>query len=169
MKNTLSVVVAAYIAMSSGAAFAVSDDQILLNSFHQYGITKCDKVILKESGLQSDWSFFISKHTSAIDDSVKEASVSQVFGTKDDTVKTDVSYIQSKKACFYHVRNTVTFAGPCKEHIDMNAWYVSTAMNSKDYTEYKNKGGVTMLAKEISVGNFQACIQETSRRDFVLY
>lgn len=37
-------------------------------------------------------------------------------------------------------------------------------MPDKDYTTYKNAGGIEMHAKEISMGNFKACVQEGSKR-----
>lgn len=151
--------------LTSGIVFAETDDQILLKAFHKYGITKCDKFLIKNSKLDENWNFFISKHADAIDDNVKEASIIQIFGSKNDTVKFDHSYIQSKKGCFVHKRTITTFSGPCSEHVDLNYWYVSTDMPDKDYTTYKNKGGVEMHVKEISVGNFKACIQETGIRN----
>lgn len=165
MKKILVLVALAYMTLASGILFAETDNKILVNEFHKYGITKCDKFILQNSKLDENWNIFISKHAKAIDDTVKEASIIQIFGNKNDTVKTDDSYIQSKKGCFVHKRSTVTYSGPCSEHVDLNAWYVSTAMPDKDYTTYTNKGGVGMQAKEISVGNFKACIQETGIRN----
>lgn len=154
------IIISAYAVLASGIALAEDADKILLDSFHEYGITKCDKFILEKSKLKSNWNFFISKHPGIKDSPVKEASIIQIFGSSNDTVKTDQSYMQTKNACFVHDKTTVTYSGSCSEHVDANYWYVSTAMSSKDYTEYANKGGVKMYAKEITVGNFKACIQE---------
>ena len=133
-------------------------------SFHKYGITKCDKLILKNSRLKGNWNFFVSKHRD-IDGSNPEASIIQITGTKNDTPKVDDSYLQTQKKCFLTKRSTITAAGSCKENVDGNFWYVSTEMTTKDYTQYKNKGGVELYAKEIEVGNFKACIQEIVVRD----
>jgi hypothetical protein len=165
MKRILALLASVYITMSSGIVLAETDDQILLNSVHKYGITKCDKFIIKNSKLIGNWNFFISKHKGAINETVNELSIIQIYGSKNDTVKTDDTYIQSNKGCFVHQRSTTSFSGPCSEHVDMTAWYVSTDMPDKDYTSYKNKGGVEMHVKEISMGNFKACIQEVGVRN----
>ncbi len=153
-------------AIFSSMSHAKSDNQILLDSFHEYGITKCDSFILEQSPLndKNNWNFFISKHMDEIDSTVKEVSVIQIFGSKDDTVKVDYSYIQTDKACFMNSRSTITFPGACSSNVDGNYWYMTSKMPNKDYTTYKNSGGIEMQAKEISMGNFKACIQETSIR-----
>jgi hypothetical protein len=150
--------------LTSGRVLA-DDDQILLGQMHKYGITKCDGLVLKNSKLEDNWNMFTSKHRDDIDKNVKEASVIQVTGPKGDTVKIDVSYIQGPNKCFMTKRSTITFPGSCSENIDMDAWFVSKAMPDKDYTQYENKGGVSMLAKEVTVGNFKACIQEVIIRN----
>jgi hypothetical protein len=164
MKKLLAIVCSTYMLFASGIVLAESDNQILLKSFHKYGITNCDKFIEKNSSLIGNWNFFISKHANEIDKSVKEASVIQIYGSHNDTIKTDDSYIQTKNQCFLHARSTVTYSGSCRDHVDLNFWYVSSSMPGKDYTQYTNKGGITMQVKEILVGNFNACIQETDRR-----
>lgn len=147
-----------------GNAHAENDDQVLLNSFHKYGITKCDKFILENSRLEGNWNFFISKHGSGIDGSATEVSIIRVWGVENDTLKVDDSYIQTPKSCYLHRRSTITYPGSCESNVDGNYWYVSNRMLGNDYTTYKNKGGVEMHAKEIQVGNFKACIQETGTR-----
>ena len=164
MRKLFAIVAEAYITVASSFVFAESDDETLLNAFHKYGITKCDKLILKHSKLKGDWNFFISKHRD-IDASTPEASIIQIRGTKNDTVKEDDSYLQTQKACFLTSRSTTTASGPCKENVNGDFWYVSKEMTPKDYTQYKNKGGVELYAKEIEVGNFKACIQEIVVRD----
>ncbi len=158
------VLVTSLVAFSS-ISHAESDNQILLNSFHKYGIKKCDSFILKNSPLKGNWNYFISKHGGGLDGAATEVSVIQIFGSKGDTVKADYSYIQTEKSCFIHSRTTVTYPGTCESNVDGNYWYISSAMPNKDYTTYKNKGGIEMQAKEINVGNFNACIQETSIRN----
>ena len=153
-----------YFFTSSSPVFADSDNKILLNAFHKYGITKCDTFILENSRLKTNWNFFISKHAGGIDGPVTEVSVIQIFGKKTDTVKVDYSYIQSPKSCFLHSRSTITYPGSCTSNIDGDFWYISNSMPTKDYTTYTNKGGIEMQAKEISVGNFKACIQEINIR-----
>jgi hypothetical protein len=139
----------------------VADDhQILLEEFHKYGIKNCDNFIWKNSPLKSNWNFFVDKNAGGIDGPATEVTMTQIFGTKGDTVKVVDTYIQTTKQCFLRSSWTLTNPGPCSEHIDGNSWYVSTEMPNKDYTTYKNSGGVEVQAKEISVGNFKACIQE---------
>lgn len=147
-----------------GNAHAESNDKILLDSFHQYGIKKCDMFVLENSRLEGSWTYFISKHGDGIDGSATEVSFIRILGGENDTVKIDDSYIQTPKNCYLHRRVTVTFPGSCESNVDGNYWYVSDRMPGKDYVAYKNKGGVEMLAKEIKVGNFKACIQETGLR-----
>ena len=149
----------------AGNAHAESDDQILLNAFHEYGITKCDKFILENSRLEGNWDFFISKHAGGIDGSATEVSLIKIWGVENDTIKVDDSYIQTPKNCYLHRRSTITFPGTCESNVDGNYWYVSNRMPGKDYVTYKNKGGIEMQAKEIQVGNFKACIQETGIRN----
>ncbi len=141
-----------------------STNSSLLKAFHKYGITKCDDFIIQNSSLKHNWHFFISQHKQDIDKEIKEASVIQIHGTKNDTIKTDDSYIQTPEACYLNARFTLTYSGPCSSSIDLDHWYVSEAMPNNDYTEYKNKYGVSLFAKEITVGNFKACIYEYNRR-----
>jgi len=143
----------------------IEDEKTLLNSFHKYGMTKCDSFILQNSKLQGNWNYFISRHNKEIAKDVKEVSVIQIFGSKNDTVKIDHSYIESPSGCFLTKRSTLSFSGSCSENIDGNSWYLSNEMSTKDYNTYKNKHGIEMQAKEISMGNFKSCIQEVSIRD----
>ncbi|MGV6818410.1 MAG: hypothetical protein ACWA44_14225 [Thiotrichales bacterium] len=164
MNNVKNIVLFPLAVAMVGTAHAESDDQILLNSFHEYGITKCDKFILENSSLQGNWNFFINKHAGDVDGSATEVSVVRVWGSENDTVKVDDSYIQTPKNCYLHSRHTITFSGPCESNIDGNVWYVANPMPGRDYIQYKNKHGVEMLAKEIQVGNFKACVQEGAKR-----
>ncbi|ARD45604.1 hypothetical protein [Colwellia sp. PAMC 21821] len=141
-----------------------NDDQLLLKQFHDYGIKKCDAFIIEKSKLKGGWSLFINKHAGGIDGPSTEVTMTQIFGSKDDTVKTEDTYIQTSKKCFLRHTWTVTFPGSCESNIDGNAWYISTKMPNKDYTTYKNSGGIELHAKEISMGNFKACVQEGSSR-----
>jgi len=148
----------------STASYAQKDNQILLDSFHKYGIKKCDSFIEKNSSLRSNWNFYISKHAGGIDGPATEVTVIQIFGSAGDTVKIADTYIQTPKKCFLTSSWTLTFKGSCESNVDGNSWYVSDPMPSKDYTQYTNAGGVEMLAKEISMGNFKACLQEGMKR-----
>ncbi|WP_036824765.1 hypothetical protein, partial [Photobacterium sanctipauli] len=147
----------------SNVAFA-NDDQLLLKAFHDYGITKCDSFILENSRLQGNWNFYINKHLNGIDGVATEVTLTKIWGSKGDTVKTDDTYIQTAKNCYLRQTWTLTDPGPCSSNIDGNAWYISGQMPNKDYTTYKNAGGIEMHAKEISMGNFKACVQEGSKR-----
>jgi len=137
-----------------------SNNDILLKSVHKYGITKCDSFIIENSSLNGDWTFFVVQHANNIDKEIKEVSIIQILGSKNDTWKRDDSYIQTPKACYLHKKSTLTFSGPCSSNINFDHWYLSKEMLNNDYNEYTNTGGSKMLAKEISVGNFKACIQE---------
>jgi hypothetical protein len=141
-----------------------SSNKPLLEAFHEYGITKCDDFIVENSPLNQNWYFVIEKHMSDIDEKIKEVSVRQIYGSEGDTIKSDDSYIQTSEACYLHKRRTLTYTGPCSSNINFDYWYVSNKMPDKDYTEYTNKNGLKMFAKEISVGNFKACIHEYSLR-----
>ncbi|RTR34287.1 hypothetical protein [Shewanella atlantica] len=145
--------------------FAIADDdQILIGAFHDYGITKCDSFILENSQLQGNWNLFINKHKGGIDGPSTEVTVTQIYGSEGDTVKVEDTYIQTAKKCFLRNTWTLTFKGSCADNVDLNDWYVSNEMPNKDYTTYKNAGGLELHAKEISMGNFKACIQEGSKR-----
>ncbi|MFA0055404.1 hypothetical protein [Vibrio echinoideorum] len=145
-------------------AFA-DERQILLGSFHNYGIKQCDSFILENSVLKSNWNFFINKHAGGIDGPTTEVTLTRIFGNVGDTVKIDDTYIQTAKKCFLRTSATFTYPGPCSDSIDGNSWYVYNEMPNKDYTAYKSSSGVEMYAKEISVGNFKACIHEMSSRN----
>jgi len=164
MKKNLVIVSAISFGITLFNPVLANDDQTLLKSFHEYGISKCDSFILKNSRLKGDWNYFINKHAGGIDGPSTEVTVTQIYGSKGDTVKSEDTYIQTPKQCFLRATWTLTFSGPCSDHIDGNLWYVSTKMPNKDYTTYKNAGGVELHAKEISMGNFKACIQEGSKR-----
>lgn len=151
-------------AAATGSAYAESDDTKLLNAFHKFGITKCNSFILENSKLKNNWDFFMSKHAGGIDGPTTEVSIITIWGSENDTVKTDSSYIQTPNNCYLYSRLTVTNPGSCESNIDGNIWYISNGMPGKDYTTYTNKGGIEMQAKEINVGNFKACIHETTIR-----
>lgn len=165
MKAFLSVAII-FSLIIGGTAFADQDgdDKKLLDYIHKYGITKCDDFILENSRLKNNWHFSIQKHVDGIDGLATEVSIIRIFGGKNDTLKIDDSYIQTQKNCYLHQRATLTFAGPCSSSINGDAWYVFDEMADTDYTKYKNKNGLEMLAKEISVGNFKACVHEHSIR-----
>ena len=40
--------------------FSKSNDEVLLDYFHKYGITKCDNFILKNSRLKANWNFLLA-------------------------------------------------------------------------------------------------------------
>lgn len=147
----------------SSTAFA-DDSQLLLKRVHEYGIKKCDSFISQNTKLEGDWNFFINKHAGGMDGPATEVTITNIWGSKGDTVKTESTYIQTAKNCYLREAWTLTYPGSCSENIDGNFWYVSTEMPNKDYTTYKNAGGIELHAKEISVGNFKACVQEGSRR-----
>ena len=153
-----------FVGFSIASPVLANDDQSLLKSFHKYGITKCDSFILEHSKLKGNWHFFIGKHLGGIDGTATEVSITEIFGSKNDTVKTDDSYIQTAKKCFLRQTWTVTFPGTCSDNIDGDGWYIVTKMPNKDYTKYENGRGVELFAKEISMGNFKLCVQEGSLR-----
>ncbi|MCD9496882.1 hypothetical protein [Photobacterium carnosum] len=153
-----------FVGFSIASPVLANDDQSLLNSFHQYGITKCDSFILEHSKLKDNWNFFIGKHLGGIDGTATEVSITEIFGSKNDTVKTDSSYIQTAKKCFLRQTWTTTFPGTCSDNIDGDLWYIVTKMPNKDYTKYENRSRVELFAKDISMGNFKSCVQEGSLR-----
>ncbi|MGF1684351.1 hypothetical protein [Photobacterium minamisatsumaniensis] len=148
----------------SQSSFA-NDNQKLLSSFHDYGIKKCDNFIIENSELKGNWNFYINKHANGMDGVATEVTLVKIWGSKGDTVKTEDTYIQTAKNCYLRQTWTLTDSGSCSDNIDGNAWYISGHMPNKDYTTYKNAGGIELHAKEISVGNFKACIQEGSKRN----
>lgn len=91
-----------------GAAFA-DDDATLLKSFHDYGITKCDSFILENSRLQGNWNYYINKHANGMDGIATEVTITRIWGTKGDTVKTEDTYIQTAKNCYLRNTWTVTY------------------------------------------------------------
>lgn len=161
--NKKTLITLFFVGLSITSPALANDDQSLLKAFHKYGITKCDNFILENSKLKSNWNFFISKHLGGIDGTATEVSITQIFGSKGDTVKTDDSYIQTAKKCFLRQNWTLTAPGACSSSIDGDKWYIATKMPDKDYTKYENAGGIELFAKEISMGNFKACIQEGSK------
>lgn len=162
IKNVATALVLCSILVSQ-TSFA-NDDQTLLNSFHKYGITKCDSFIIKNSKLTGNWNYYIDKYAGGMDGAATEVTLTKIWGSKGDTVKTEDTYIQTAKNCYLRNTWTLTNSGSCSSNIDGNSWYISKAMPNKDYTTYKNAGGVELHAKEISMGNFKACIQEGSKR-----
>lgn len=143
---------------------AESSNDTLLKMVHKYGVTKCDRAVIENSSLKGNWDVIVERHTDGISKDIKEVTIIQTTGSKNDTIKLDHSYIQTPKACLLHRKSTLTFAGPCSSNIDLDHWYISKEMPDKDYTEYKSAKGALLLAKEVSVGNFKICIQEYSGR-----
>jgi hypothetical protein len=148
------------------AALAHGDDgkQKLLARFHDYSITQCDNFILDNSHFKGGWTFFINKHEGGIDGISTEVSVIQILGSKNDTVKIDSSYIQTKKACFLHQRSTITFPNLCADIIDSQYWRIIAELPDQDYSVYKNNNGIEVYAKDIVVGDANVCIQEINIR-----
>lgn len=155
--------VAALGLMTSQAALA-DDNKILLEAFHKYGIKKCDNFIIENSGLIGNWNYNINKHSDGMDGVATEVTLTTFWGSKGDTIKTDATYIQTAKNCYLRETWTLTKPGACEENVDGDFWYVTNKMPDKDYATYKNKGGVELHAKDITVGNFNACLEEGSKR-----
>ena len=168
--NLVGIVTLIFItACSSMSAVANEDDATLLNAFHKKGITKCDSFILENGKLQGNWHIVTSTHPGLNNDSFKELGLIQVTGKKGDSVKITQSYIQTPTACYMSGVTTVTFSGRCsdRDNIDPDYWYVKDEMEGLDYKKYENKGGIDMFAKEISVGNFTACVIDYHKRQQV--
>jgi hypothetical protein len=152
---------------SSTPVIAEDDDATLLNVFHKKGITKCDSFILEHGKLKGNWHIVTTTHPSLNNDSFKELGLTQVTGTQGDSLKSTQSYIQTSTACYVTEISTVTFSGNCsdRDNIDPEYWYLKDEMKGLDYKKYENKGGITLFAKEISVGNFTACVIEYHTRN----
>lgn len=154
-----------YSLSSCSLASSLKDKQNLINQFHKFGIVKCDKFILENSKLEGNWYYFIDRYGEEETESpVREVSLIRIYGKKGDSIKVDDSYIQSSKYCYLHSRTTLTFSGACASNMNGDYWYVSNQMPENDYTTYKNRNGVEMHVKDISVGNFKACIEEVALR-----
>lgn len=154
---------------SSTSVIAEDDDTTLLNIFHKKGITKCDSFVLEHGKLKGDWHIVTTTHPGLNNDGFKELGLTQVSGKQGDSWKTTQSYIQTSTACYVSKITTVTFPGSCSnsDNIDPEYWYVKDEMKGLDYKKYENKGGITLFAKEISVGNFTACVIEYHSRQQV--
>jgi hypothetical protein len=156
----LRVVFAVCAALVAASAHA-DDDSTLLDAFHKYGVTHCDSFILENSRLKGNWHLYINKHDGGIDGPTTEVSIIRIWGSEGDTVKVDQSYIRSPRNCYLTTRSTITFPGTCASNVDGDYWYISNRLPGRDYTTYKNKGGIEMQAKDITVGNHAVCVQET--------
>lgn len=141
-----------------------TDNQSLLSTFHKHGINKCDKFILENSSLKGNWYYVVDIYPDNINSKIREASITQITGSLNDTIKLKHTYIQTPTACYLETMDTITFSGPCSANINLDNWYISKEIKWGDYTEYKNKGGVILYAKEITVGNFKACLKEFHAR-----
>lgn len=142
--------------------FALKDNHELLKLFHKYGMTKCDKFILKNVNLSNkpNWSLDIEKPNSPLAKGNSIVTLIIAYGKKGDTVKSDFSFVETPNRCILTKRATITFNGSCSKNIDGDYWFISNRMSKLDYTAYQNKGNAPMLAKEVNVGNFKLCIQE---------
>jgi len=145
---------------------SASTDGIVVKAFHKYGITKCDGLISKNTKLMpgTDWQYFLDRQTGGLEGKAVEATITVLYGSKGDTVKTVDTYIQSSKQCYLRSTWTITHPGTCASNMDGDKWYVSSKMPKNDYQTYENGKGATVQAKEISVGNFKACIREGNFR-----
>jgi len=164
-RYSLVALLAATLLLSNSAA-ANEDDQTLLKAFHKYGVTKCDRFILEHGKLKGNWSFNISRHPDLNDKNFAEVSGTTVTGKQGDTVKVVQSFIQTPSACYMLDLTTITSPGHCSDNdnIDQSAWYVKDELAGRDYKKYENKGGITLYGKEITVGNFSACVMEYEQR-----
>lgn len=165
MKNTLLTVIFSSLFFCSVNVQA--NEQGILDSFHKYGIKKCDSFIKKNSSLEgkSNWNYLISKHANGIDGPTTEVVLTTLYGSINDSVKTVQTYVESKQKCYLTEQWTISFKGTCQDNVDLNAWYVKDDLSNLDYKQYSNGHGVTMYAKEITVGNFKACLQEGFRQN----
>lgn len=141
---------------------ALADNQKLLKMFHDYGMTKCDNYIIQNSGLDEkpNWSLDISKHEGVPSGAVAEVILTTIYGSKGDTIKQDDVYLQTEKGCYLRSVVVASFSGTCEKNIDGDFWYVSNPLKSVDYTKYSNAGGTTIYARDLKLGNFNACILE---------
>lgn len=141
---------------------ALADNQKLLKMFHDYGMAKCDAYILENSGLDGkpNWSIDISKHDGEPSSAATEVILTTIYGSKGDTIKQNDVYLQTEKGCYLRTAVTAAFTGACEKNVDGDFWYVSNPLKSVDYTKYNNAGGTTMYARDLRLGNFDACIIE---------
>lgn len=145
---------------------AQSDNEKLLSLFHKYNITKCDSFIVENSPIEGvkNWSVQISKHGGGIDGPTTEVTLIRLYGSPGDTVKEDVSYIETVNNCYAHKRMTLTYPGRCEDNIDSSSWSVVDKYPKLDYKKYDNGNGVDLFAKDIRIESGYACVQELSLR-----
>ncbi len=142
------------------------NNDILLKAFHKYGIDKCDNLIANHSTFNGNGllDYVIEQYPGGIDGSATEVTVTRIIGSKGSTIKSVESYIQTPKKCYLNLESTVTQSGTCSSNMNGDVWYISSKLPTKDYTIYKSSSDIQIYAKDISVGNFKACIKETSWR-----
>jgi len=152
------------ISVITSSVLAKTNEDILLNAFHENGITKCDKFIKKNSKLFANFNVFIDKHDDGIDGASTEVSLVTIVEQDGENIKFDDSFIQTKKNCVLHSKSIVTKLGSCNSNINLKNWKITSPMPKKDYTAFENQFGVLMYTKEIKVGESKVCIVETSLR-----
>ncbi|QMT59163.1 MULTISPECIES: hypothetical protein [unclassified Legionella] len=150
------------LSLQSFKVVALSDNEQLLKQFHNYGMTHCDKFILMQADLlnKPNRSIDIESPIGELGQGYSTVTLIITYGYKGDTIKQDLSFIETPNRCILTKRATLTSKGPCSQNINPDYWYISKSIPQIDYTSYRNKGDAPMLAKEINVGDFKACIQE---------
>lgn len=138
---------------------------------HEAGVTKCDTAINKVIGSQSSFDIFKIYDSgsgddiltaSPVDKSLKKIEANFVLGNVGDSFLVTLTVIQDVNTCFVSKRTITTFSNTCKNSIDGNYWNKVNDYSTNDYSRYMNPGNVAILAKDIKVGNFNMCIQDTS-------
>ncbi|WP_454783336.1 hypothetical protein [Legionella sp. WA2022007384] len=150
------------LSLQSFKVVALSDNEQLLKQFHNYGMTHCDQFIINQTDLlnKTNWSFDIESPSNSLGKGYSVVTLIITYGSKGDSIKQDLSFIETPNRCILTKRATLTSKGPCSQSINADYWHISDSRPKIDYSSYRNKGNVPMLAKEINVGDFKACIQE---------
>ncbi|MEA1989098.1 MAG: hypothetical protein U9N57_07830 [Pseudomonadota bacterium] len=98
------------------------------------------------------------KHAGGIDGPSTEVALTQISGKPGQSYKTDFSFIQTLKKCFVHKRGHITAYDNCAKAVDTKNWNVQYNLPGYDYKRYKDKNGVILYAKDITLGDNQACL-----------
>ncbi|WP_040727183.1 hypothetical protein [Thiomicrorhabdus sp. Kp2] len=144
--------------LQSWLTYAEEDKNQLLKQFHEFGITHCDEFISKNTATPGAWKFFMNKHPGGIDGPSTEVSLTQISGKPGQSFKTNYTFIQTLKQCFLHKSGQITAFDSCEKAVDKKVWNLQYNLPEFDFKRYKDKKGVVLFTKEVSLGDKKICL-----------
>lgn len=137
----------------------LANEQLLI-SVHKHGVTGCDYPILNAVQLpdKSNWQWTVESYNTSMGNS-HELNITLTHGTRNDSVYEQFTVIETKHACYINHTGQITYGTSCNNSVDFQLWRENLdSQPGTDFRFFTNRLGITLIAKELAVGNGRACV-----------